>query len=55
MVDKDDTRRTIDDRRQTTPRVWHKLPTSELIKTKKTALEQSSFKRYHPQVCTNPD
>ena len=34
MVDTDDTRRTTDedDERRTTPRVWHKLPTGELIK-----------------------
>ena len=38
MVDTDDTRRTTDDGRRTTddgrrttPRVWHKLPTGELI------------------------
>ena len=31
MVDTDDTRRTTDDGRRTTPRVWHKLPTDELI------------------------
>ena len=30
MVDTDDTQRTTDDGRQTTPRVWHKLPTGEL-------------------------
>ena len=30
MVDTDDTRRTTDDRRRTTPWVWHKLPTGEL-------------------------
>ena len=30
MVDTDDTQRTTDDRRRTTPRVWHKLPTGEL-------------------------
>ena len=30
MVDTDDTRRTMDDRRRTTPGVWHKLPTGEL-------------------------
>ena len=30
MVDTDDTRRTIDDGRRTTPGVWHKLPTGEL-------------------------
>ena len=30
MVDTDDTRRTTDDGRQTTPWVWHKLPTGEL-------------------------
>ena len=30
MVDTDDTRRTIDDGRQTMPGVWHKLPTGEL-------------------------
>ena len=31
MVDTDDTRRTIHDGRRTTPRVWHKLKTGELI------------------------
>ena len=30
MVDTDDTRRTTDNGRRTTPRVWHKLPTGEL-------------------------
>ena len=30
MVDTDDTRRTTDDERRTTPWVWHKLPTGEL-------------------------
>ena len=30
MVDTDDTRRTTDDGRRTTPWVWHKLPTGEL-------------------------
>ena len=30
MVDTDDTRRTMDDVRRTTPWVWHKLPTGEL-------------------------
>ena len=30
MVDTDDTRRTTDDGRRTTPRVWHELPTGEL-------------------------
>ena len=30
MVDTDDTRRTTDAGRRTTPRVWHKLPTGEL-------------------------
>ena len=32
MVDTDDTRRTTDDERRTTPWVWHKLPTGELMK-----------------------
>ena len=32
MVDTDDTRRTTDHERRTTPRVWHKLPTGELKK-----------------------
>ena len=32
MVDTDDTRRTTDDGRRTTPQVWHKLPTGELKK-----------------------
>ena len=30
MVDTDDTRRMTNDGRQTTPWVWHKLPTGEL-------------------------
>ena len=30
MVDTDDTRRTTDDGRRTTPWVWHMLPTGEL-------------------------
>ena len=30
MVDTDDTQPTMDDRRWTMPRVWHKLPTGEL-------------------------
>ena len=30
MVDTDDTRRTMDDERRTTPWVWHELPTGEL-------------------------
>ena len=30
MVDTDNTRRTIDDRRRATPGVWHKLPTGDL-------------------------
>ena len=33
MVDTDDTRRTIDEGRWTTPGVWHKLPTGELKMT----------------------
>ena len=36
MVDTDDTRRTTDDGRRTTPRVWHKLPTGELKNNKFT-------------------
>ena len=32
MVDTDDTRRTMDAGRRTTPRIWHKLPTGELKK-----------------------
>ena len=38
MVDTDDTRRTTDDGRRTTPRVWHKLPTGEL-KRKQALIE----------------
>ena len=38
MVDTDDTRRTIHDGRRTTPRVWHKLPTSELKTRTRTRL-----------------
>ena len=30
MMDTGDTRRTTHDGRQTTPQVWHKLPTGEL-------------------------
>ena len=30
MVDTDDTRRTMDNRRRTTSGVWHKLPTGEV-------------------------
>ena len=41
MVDTDDTRRTIDGRRRTTPRVWHKLPTGEL----KMVLFQNSMQQ----------
>ena len=33
MVDTDDTRRTIHDRRRTTPGVWHKLPPGKLKKS----------------------
>ena len=33
MVDTDDTRRTTDDERWTTPQVWHKLSTGELKMT----------------------
>ena len=40
MVDTDDTRRTTDDGRRTTPRVWHKLPTGELMNG---GLEKVSF------------
>ena len=36
MVDTDDTRRTMDDVRRTTPWVWHKLPTGELKNTLNT-------------------
>ena len=36
MVDTDDTRRTPDAGRRTTPWVWHKLPTGELKIKKKT-------------------
>ena len=32
MVDTDDTRQAKDKRQQTTPGVWHKLPTGELNK-----------------------
>ena len=32
MVDTDDTRRTTDAGRRTTPWVWHKLPTGELTR-----------------------
>ena len=34
MVDTDDTRRTTDVGRRTTPWVWHKLPTGELKNTR---------------------
>ena len=36
MVDTDDTRRTMDYGRQTTPGVWHELPTGELKKIEAT-------------------
>ena len=39
MVDTDDTRRTMDDGRRTTPGVWHKLPTGELKTLSKLDLE----------------
>ena len=45
MVDTDDTRRTTDDGRQTTPRVWHKLPTGELKMVKKTVLSFAAEKK----------
>ena len=35
MLDTDDTRRTTNDGRRTTPRVWHKLPTGELKRQRK--------------------
>ena len=50
MVDTDDTRRTTDDRRRTTPWVWHKLPTGEVIKTREGFLRKNivavSFYQY---------
>ena len=45
MVDTDDTRRMIHDGRQTTPRVWHKLPTGELKNGPET-LPNNFFKSY---------
>ena len=50
MVDTDDTRRTIDDGRRTTPRVWHKLPTGEL-KTTKPILKNKKYELVHPFKC----
>ena len=43
MVDRDDTRRTTDDERRTTPRVWHKLPTGELKTRKQRYLHDLSL------------
>ena len=40
MVDTDDTRRTMDDVRRTTPGVWHKLPTGELKKQTHTSKKE---------------
>ena len=40
-MDTDDTRRMMDDGRRTTPWVWHKLPTGELI-TKSTILNMGN-------------
>ena len=39
MMDTDDTRRTTNDGRRTTTRVWHKLPTGELKMISKLDLE----------------
>ena len=48
MADTDDTRRTIDDGRPTTPGVWHKLPTGELkILFMFIRIEQSFELRVH--------
>ena len=38
MVDTDDTRRTTNDGRRTTPWVWHKLPTGELKDTEMSTI-----------------
>ena len=40
MVDTDDVRRTADDGRRTTPRVWHKFPTGELKTDLRTDLHK---------------
>ena len=48
MVDTDDTRRTTDDRRRTTPWVWHKLPTGELIKTTQFMFRKHLFFFFSP-------
>ena len=50
MVDTDDTRRTMDDGRQTMPWVWHKLPTGELKQNKKIA---QLFNRKYKKKCKN--
>ena len=48
MVDTDDTRRTMNDGRRKTPRVWHKVPTGELKTTNVTSTfrQQSCGKNY---------
>ena len=50
MVDTDDTRRTIDDRRWTTPGVWHKLPTGELKMLSAVTEDQVRTKGIQPLV-----
>ena len=50
MVDTDDTQRTMDDGRLTTPRVWHKLPTGEL---KRFQVEQgNAHNKSCPVACS---
>ena len=43
MVDTDNTQRMTDDRRWTTPRVWHKLPTGGLKKSDVRKSENEYF------------
>ena len=45
MVDTDDTRRTMDDVRQT-PWVWHKLPTGELKMSDDSKLKEGQASCY---------
>ena len=50
MVDTDDTRRTTDDGRRTTPREWHKLPTGELKSEKHMAAKHNTTQRKIPSL-----
>ena len=52
MVDTDDTRRTMDDGRRTTPGVWHKLPTGELKIFGRCTLSVSYFSK-PPQMAAH--